>query len=196
MGSVFASLRDWLRARLGFGAPVRAAALTLQRRFDLVLEVGGFGVWEFDRPRRTIVADDRCLALLGLPEGLHEFKPEDWLARVVEGDRASALSRARQWLDESGGLSLRFRVRDRTGGLRWLNAEFSRQRDSAGRHVGVLVDVTDDMTLGAERERALRRAELAVSVARGYFFDLDLVSGRLSRDPHAQSLLDLPLDEP
>ena len=197
MGSVFASLRAWLRARLGLDARERerASALALQRRFELVLEVGGFGVWEFDRPRRTIMADARCLALLGLPEGLLEFKPEDWLARVVEEDREAALRRARRWLDEAGALSLRFRVLDRAGRRRWLNAEFSPRRDSDGRHVGVLVDVTDDMALGAERERALRRAELAVSVARGYFFDLDLVSGRLSRDPHAQALLDLPLDE-
>jgi len=197
MGSVFASLRAWLRARLGLDARERerASALALQRRFELVLEVGGFGVWEFDRPRRTIMADARCLALLGLPEGLLEFKPEDWLARVVDEDREAALRRARRWLDEAGALSLRFRVLDRAGRRRWLNAEFSPRRDSDGRHVGVLVDVTDDMALGAERERALRRAELAVSVARGYFFDLDLVSGRLSRDPHAQALLDLPLDE-
>jgi two-component system sensor histidine kinase/response regulator len=198
MGSVFSSLRAWARARFGSGARERdhAAVLALQRRFELALEVGGFGVWEFDRPRRTIVADARCLELLGLPEGMHEFQPEDWLARVLQEDRSAALVRARQWLDEPGALSLRFRVGDRTGRLRWLNAEFSRQRDGDGRHVGVLVDVTDDMTLGAERERALRRAELAVSVARGYFFDLDLVSGRLSRDPHAQSLLELPLEEP
>ena len=197
MGSVFASLRAWVRARLGLDARERerASALALQRRFELVLEVGGFGVWEFDRPRRTIMADARCLALLGLPEGLPEFQPEDWLARVVEEDREAALHRARLWLDEAGALSLRFRVLDRAGRRRWLNAEFSPRRDSDGRHLGVLVDVTDDMALGAERERALRRAELAVSVARGYFFDLDLVSGRLSRDPHAQALLDLPLDE-
>ena len=104
MGSVFGSLHAWLRARLGLDARRReqAAALALQRRFDLVLEVGGFGVWAFDRPRRTIRADARCLELLGLPEGLREFHPEDWLARVVEEDRVMALTRSRAEATGSG----------------------------------------------------------------------------------------------
>nr|MBP8309510.1 PAS domain-containing protein [Burkholderiaceae bacterium] len=133
---------------------------------------------------------------LGLPGGSTQVTGRQWLERIVESDRDPVLARVRQWLKTRGPLQLRYRVHDRNGVLRWLGCEVDLERnETPKRIVGVLADLTDDMTLRARMEDALRRADQAVAAARAYFFELDLQSGRLIRDEKAGSLLGLPLEE-
>jgi two-component system sensor histidine kinase/response regulator len=182
-------LRGWLGDRL------HPAAARTRRRMQLALQVGGVGVWEYDPVRRRVVGDARCLELLGFPEGTREFRVVDWLDRVLPDDRAEVVSRGAEWLRATGASSLRFRATDRSGRTRWLSCEFSPVRSQADARIGVLVDVTEDMALIAQRESASRRAELALSVAGGFFFDLDLGTGRLSRDARAREILELPSED-
>jgi two-component system sensor histidine kinase/response regulator len=171
------------------------ASARARRRLELALEVGRVGVWEYDPACRLVVGDDRCAELLGLPEGTRQYRLRDWLDRILPEDRPEVAARGRQWLRAADVRGLRFRATDRAGRTRWLSCEFSAARSSGDGLIGVLVDVSDDMTLIAQRESASRRAELALSVAGGFFFDLDLITGRLSRDARARDLLELPSEE-
>jgi two-component system sensor histidine kinase/response regulator len=188
-----ARFRQW-RERL-HGA-LQPASPRARRRLQLALEVGGVGVWEYDPTRRIVVGDDRCAQLLGLPEGTVRSRVRDWLERVLPEDRAEVAARSGEWLRTADARSVRFRATARDGRTRWLSCEFTAARSRGDAMVGVLVDISDDMALIAQRERASRRAELALSVAGGFFFELDLRTGHLSRDARAGDLRDLSSEEP
>ena len=165
-------------------------------RLAIALEAGRFGVWEYDSARETLFVDARGAELLGLPAIEGELPVAKWLDRVVAEDRETALARGRDWIRHRGPLQLRYRVSDASGAVRWVSCESGGLHDQhRGRIIGVLADVTDDMAMRGRIEDALRRAEQAVSVAKAYFFELDLVTGVLVRDARAQSMLGLPLEE-
>ena len=171
-------------------------AAEAQIRLELALRAGRYGVWEFDPEVSVAVVDERTLELLGLPGGGTQISGEQWTACILEPDREPVMTRVRQWLKTRGPMQLRYRVRDRSGAVRWLSCEVDQARnETPKRIVGVLADLTDDMTLRARMEEALRRADQAVAAARAYFFELDLHSGRLVRDHKAGSLLGLPSEE-
>jgi two-component system CheB/CheR fusion protein len=143
------------------------ASARARRRLELALEVGRVGVWEYDPACRLVVGDDRCAELLGLPEGTRQYRLRDWLDRILPEDRPEVAARGRQWLRAADVRGLRFRATDRAGRTRWLSCEFSAARSSGDGLIGVLVDVSDDMTLIAQRESASRRAELAFLAGTG-----------------------------
>ncbi|HPU53206.1 MAG TPA: PAS domain-containing protein, partial [Burkholderiaceae bacterium] len=171
-------------------------AAAVKARLELALRAGRYGVWEFDPAVQFAEVDERTLELLGLPAGLPQISARQWIGQIIEDDRSRVAARVKQWLEIRGPLELRYRVRDRSGAVRWLACEVDVGRDeAAGRIVGVLSDLTDDMALHARMENALRRADQAVVAARAYFFELDLETGRLVRDQKAGNLLPVPLEE-
>jgi PAS domain-containing protein len=159
-------------------------AAEAQARLELALRAGRYGVWEFDPEVSVAVVDERTLELPACPAVARRSAASNG-RRHPEPDRA-VMARVRQWLKTRGPMQLRYRVRDRSGAVRWLSCEVDQARnETPKRIVGVLADLTDDMTLRARMEEALRRADQAVAAARAYFFELDLHSGRLVRDHKA-----------
>ncbi len=173
-------------------------AAQVQARLELALRAGRFGVWEFDAPRDCLSFDARAAELLGLPATATELGVDEWRQCLLPDDRDPTVERVRQWMREGGHLRVRYRVRHPDGEVRWLSAETGvgdEPTAAARRVVGMLSDVTDDMRLRERMEDALRRSEEAISLVRGYFFDVDLRSGRLTRDRRAGQLLGLPAED-
>ncbi len=171
-------------------------AAQVQARLEMALRAGRFGVWEFDPKNNRAVLDERALELLGLPAAPNEISGALWMERILESDRSTVLSQIQQWLIERGPLLLRYRVHDRQGAIRWLSVELGGAPTEPGTRIaGILADITDDMALRSNMQDALRRADQALDVAKGFFFELDLRSGHLVRDRQAAKLLGLAHEE-
>jgi PAS domain S-box-containing protein len=125
-----------------------------QRR--LALEAAQLGAWDYSHDSGIILWDERCTLMFGMPPG--EIKTRELIALVHPDDRAlvqRAAEKARAGVD-GGACDCEFRVPQRDGSERWVNAHgrvyFTGEGDQRRpvRFIGVSLDIT-------ERKQAARR---------------------------------------
>ena len=138
------------------GASNRSANLV--RRFDVVTEAAGLGVWSVDVQSHAVEWNAQMLRLYGLPEGTPAPTYTAWLRNMVHPDDQPAAEAV--WLRAVAGRDTVFEAQFRTvwpdGTLRWLVTRARRESlDGRDSLMGVLLDVTE-LTLQRERtEQAL-----------------------------------------
>ncbi len=134
-----------------------------EERLRLALEAAHVATWDWDVRSGAVRWSEGADRVFGAPGGGAPGTAEAYLALVHEEDRPTA-ARAVQSALESGSqrYTVRHRVIDREGAVRWIEAYGRVVRDEQGRAVrtrGAALDVTDRQAIEAEREELIRELE-------------------------------------
>jgi diguanylate cyclase (GGDEF)-like protein len=145
----------------------------LSRRLGLALSTSEVGVWEYNADLDRLVWDDRMNELYGQPRNAGPRAIRHWSEAVHPDDLARARDEFETALRNRGRYVSEFRVRLADGTERHIRAIGTcyRETDGSARLVGVNWDVTADVAIKHDLERAravaeARNAELLVATAR------------------------------
>jgi PAS domain S-box-containing protein len=159
-----------LMAELQETAAKRQAAEDVLRdrewRLQLALAAAQLGSWEHDPVRRTLSGDARAREIFDLPQ--EEVASDEVLARIHPDDRESVAAALRETLDpRSPKRSAReFRIRRRSGEVRWLEALALAHFEGAGAGqrpvsiVGTVADITAGKEMEEERHARAEKEHL------------------------------------
>ena len=134
-----------------------------EERLRLALEAAHVATWDWDLRTGIVRWSEGVERVFGVPAGGIPGTTEAYLAMVHEGDREVARQAVQSAL-ESGSrrYTVRHRVTDREGAVRWLEAYGRVVRDGRGRAVrtrGAILDVTDRQRIEGQREELIRELE-------------------------------------
>ncbi|MFY0566431.1 PAS domain-containing protein [Archangium lansingense] len=151
-----------------------------EERLRLAVEATGLGTWDLDPLTGTLLWDERCKALFGLPPDT-SVDYDAFLALIHPEDR-ERVHQAMQWSltpASHGTYRIDYRSVDpRDGTVRWLSANgraFFDASDRAVRFIGTVLDITERVREreAAEREK-LRVTTLLESISEAFeAFDRD-----------------------
>lgn len=183
-----------VEATLGAAAARQRAEDELResrRRLVLALEAGGMGSWEWDLGSGELRWAESLSTAIGV--GLGAEHPVTAVLDVVHPDDRDALvAQVTGAVEEGGSYHAVFRVVTPEGGVRWVESRGTvvpGGDGSAGRVVGVAMDVTDRRRVEELRQQALdreRTARLEAEAARERLAFLAAASAALggSLDAH------------
>ncbi|MDB5524913.1 MAG: hypothetical protein JWM58_2676 [Rhizobium sp.] len=159
----------------------------LQRRLELALTVTQIGVFEADITEKTLLLDDRLLAMMDMVGQPHRQGADDWEYVIHPEDRNKTKGHIDDNVDESLGFSNQFRIIRKDGSIRHIRARAAPFEDDSGhlKYIGANWDVTEDVTIREELERAKSLAE-----ARNR--ELETTKARIEHNALHDFLTDLP----
>jgi PAS domain-containing protein len=111
------------------GAELQQELAESERRLSLAADAADAGLWSLDAATGRFWATPRAFAIFDLPAG-QDVTVEDLLAAIHPHDRRRVERALQVARGEDGVSNLEYRVRDRSGGLRWVS---SRGSSYAGR---------------------------------------------------------------
>ena len=145
----------------------------LSQRLSLALDASKIGVWEHNVDTNELVWDDRVNELYGLPADGGPRGYDDWVGAIHPDDLDRALRDFDIAVESHGDYASEYRLVRSDGSLRHVRskAKFLEGRGDETRLIGTEWDVTEDVRLREDLERArflaeLRNAELEAAKAR------------------------------
>lgn len=133
----------------------------MQRRLELALEVTQIGVFEADVAADTVLLDDRLLAMMDMVGEPHLQGGGDWVHIIHPDDRRPAQQQIDGHFEANAAFSNQFRIIRKDGSIRHIKARAAPFEDESGhqKYIGANWDVTADVTIREELERAKLLAE-------------------------------------
>jgi len=122
-------------------------------RYQLALEAGQMGVWDWDVGEDEVVWSDTLAELHGLAPGAFEGTRDAFLALVQADDRDRVSAALRAALAGERSYDLEFRIVQPSGEVRWIRGVGEVLRSPDGRPVRML-GVETDITRRREAEQA------------------------------------------
>ncbi|HEX4298964.1 MAG TPA: EAL domain-containing protein [Devosia sp.] len=145
----------------------------LSRRFGLALDTSEVGVWEFNIDTQQTLWDARMSALYGVPPAVGWRADDHWQHAVHPDDIDRVQAQISDAIDTRGRYVAEYRIRRPDGEERVVRAIATcyQEADGSFRLVGLNWDVTADVAIKHELERAraeaeARNAELVVATER------------------------------
>ena len=160
------------------------AEVLASERVQLALEAGAIiGTWVWTVPDNRFIADERFAASFDLdPEQCRAGLPLEVVAESIHPDDWAKVERALAEVMARGGLyRCEYRVRQRGGNYRWIEANGRVEMDEAGRPVrfpGVLLDIEGRRRVEAERDQATALLKTFIDAVPGVVYAKDR-EGRL-----------------
>ena len=120
-----------------------------QTRYELALEIGGIGVWEWDLRSGTSAWDRRMEEMFGFEPSEYDGTFETYVKMLHPEDAEKQVAYISQ-ISENGSADIPphnvFRIFPKTGGMRWIKSLWVPRTDSDGQitgGIGTLIDITD-----------------------------------------------------
>ena len=134
----------------------------LSRRLQLALEASKIGVWEYNDGTKELVWDERVGELYGRPQkGFAKRDFSDWSRAVHPDDYDRAMQESETAIAARRAYSSSYRIVLPDGTLRHVRTKAQPFEDADGlRLIGAEWDVTDDVMLHLDLDRARHAAEL------------------------------------
>ncbi len=161
--------------------------LELLNKLQLAIGVSGIGVWEYDSATASVYWDDTLLEIYGLTDNKNN-RPEDlWETYLHPDDRDATVRESDLALAEQRDFHADYRVVRPDGEIRYVRSasRFVGVSGTAGKMLGVNIDVTEDYARTEELERARQLLE--------HDSRHDALTGLANRrllDEHTMSLID------
>jgi len=133
-------------------------ALEKEKALHLSLDFAKAGMWTWDVLTGDVLWDDQMQKIFGLEPGAFDGSFEAWKERVHPDDVESAERVTLYALEHGKTYEYEYRVKDRNGDWRIINAQASTLKDDSGRPVlmsGFATDITDQK----KSEELLRESE-------------------------------------
>jgi diguanylate cyclase (GGDEF)-like protein/PAS domain S-box-containing protein len=171
-----------------------------EERYALAMEGARDGLWDWNLRTNEMYFSTRWKALLGYAEHEIASRPEEWLSRIHEDDRARVGSAIAQHVDGSSEyFEDEHRILRRDGEYRWVLSRGLAVRDGEGRATrlaGSLTDITERKTAEAQLLHTALHDSLTGLSNRALFTDrLDHAITRVKRRPDLRfAVLFLDLD--
>ncbi|WP_353645039.1 EAL domain-containing protein [Mesorhizobium sp. WSM2239] len=158
----------------------------LSQRLELALDASQIGVWEHDLETDEMVWDDRVNEIYGLPADGKPRHYDDWAGKIHPDD----LERAQKDFHDAatrGRYSSEYRIVLPGGEIRYLRtrAIVYQEGNETPKMIGAEWDVTADVTLTRELERAKNLAETR-------YAELEAAKARIEHNALHDSLTGLP----
>nr|RNJ70016.1 MAG: PAS domain S-box protein [Leptolyngbya sp. IPPAS B-1204] len=129
-----------------------------EERLRIAQQAARAGVWDWDVLTNQVTWSEEYYQLYGLDPATTQPSYENWLAAILEPDRAHADRAARESLEHQTNLNVEFRILHPTQGERWITAMGQTFYDANHRPIrmtGIALDTTDRK----RAEEALRQSE-------------------------------------
>ena len=181
------------RERAGFSGELDAPALPSQEsafpttaleRLQLALDAGAIiGTWVWDIRHNQVTADERFSRSFGLPADkcLAGIPIEEAFASIHPDDRDRVSADIQEAMSRGGAYRCEYRVRQRDGSYRWIEANGRAELDEQGEAVrfpGILMDIESRRSAEAERDRMSALLRTFTAAVPGVVYAKDL-EGRL-----------------
>ncbi len=169
----------------------------LSRRLELALDASRIGVWEHDVNSDEVIWDDRLYEIYGTRRSDAPRRYEDWTGSIHPDDLAKAEKDFQDAVTGDGHYSSAYRIVRPDGGVRHIRTHATLFLEPSPKMIGAEWDVTDDVRLNKDLERAkvlaeTRSAELEVAKARIEFIALhDSLTGLPNRRYLDEHLVEL-----
>jgi two-component system sensor histidine kinase/response regulator len=154
-----------LAARLAAQLETESRLRDSEERFDLATQAADEGVWDWNIRTGEVYMSRRWKALLGYRDDELPSTLETWTGMVHPEDLSQAMVALESYMDgKLANYDKTVRLRHKDGGYRWIKNRWLAVRDEGGmavRIVGTADDITEDVRLREELERARRHAETA-----------------------------------
>lgn len=164
-GRITGAIMSWLN--MSSLTESRNKLLDTAKRFELAIEAGNLGTWDYNLLSGELVWSERCRAITGLnPEAEGDYAL--FLQAVHPEDRERTDAAVRGATDPRGGgeYVTEFRVMRPDGGERWVAArgraffEDDGGARRAARLIGTFRDITERVEATAEKERLLAQKDM------------------------------------
>ncbi|MFP3371618.1 PAS domain-containing protein [Pseudomonas sp. SIMBA_068] len=181
------------REGAGFSGELDAPALPSQEsafpttaleRLQLALDAGAIiGTWVWDIRHNQVTADERFSRSFGLPADkcLAGIPIEEAFASIHPDDRDRVSADIQEAMSRGGAYRCEYRVRQRDGSYRWIEANGRAELDEQGEAVrfpGILMDIESRRSAEAERDRMSALLRTFTAAVPGVVYAKDL-EGRL-----------------
>ena len=131
-----------------------------RQRFDLAARTSNDGLWDWNLQSNQIDLSPRWLAMLGYSAGDVGNRPEEWLDRIHEDDRATVRKLISTHLEgQSEEFESEHRLLHRDGAYRWVRSRGIAVRGPDGQPLR-LVGSQTDITARKEAQRRLADATI------------------------------------
>ena len=147
-----------------------AALARMSWRLDFALAASEIGVWDVDLKTDQLIWDARARALFGAEDRPGYYSETDWIAVLHPDDRDRAVAAAHAAIDGDGRFVSDYRIVLPGGDVRHIRdmAAVYCGADGSHRLIGLIWDVTPDVT--RQKELEMRRAEAeAATLAKSRF---------------------------
>jgi PAS domain S-box-containing protein len=117
-----------------------------EERARLALEAGHMGTWWYDPDKKVGGWSNQAAAMIGLPETMTTMNPKDWLDILHPDDADRVAEKWRHAIRNRGDYEDEYRIRHRSGTVRWINSKgrvFLDTRKRPAYFVGILQDITE-----------------------------------------------------
>ena len=131
-----------------------------RQRYDLAARTSNDGLWDWNLQSNQIDLSPRWLAMLGYSAGDAGNRPEEWLDRIHENDRATVRKLISTHLEgQSEEFESEHRVLHRDGGYRWVRSRGIAVRGPDGQPLRLVGSQTD---ITARKQAQKRLADAAI----------------------------------
>jgi PAS domain S-box-containing protein len=163
-----------------------AALLTSENRWRAALEASGLGVWDWNRPAKTVYFSKRWKAMRGYADDEIGNSRSEWEDQIHPDDIAAVLDTAAAHVDGATPLFVsEYRIRCKDGSYKWvLDRGMAIERgedDKPSRIIGTNTDIDamKQASLRADRHAQLYRALAACNAALAGRGSADQMFGRI-----------------
>ncbi|MFI0845345.1 EAL domain-containing protein [Mesorhizobium sp. IMUNJ 23232] len=159
----------------------------LSQRLELALDASRIGVWELDLTTNNVIWDDRLYEIYGTQRKKGPRTYQDWSGAIHPGDLKNAEDDFQKAVQEDRAYASDYRIIRPDGQIRNIrtHATIFRDPDDTPKMIGAEWDVTADVALNKDLERAKILAETRTA-------ELESVKARIEHNSLHDSLTGLP----
>lgn len=124
---------------------IKKELIETKRRYELAVEAGKTGVWEYIPSERKTIVDSGFLKLFGLQYDLKTQDANDWMSLIPMEDLEIINSKLNELIEgKSDNYSFEHRIKRTDGTIRWVISKGKRANDgNTVKIIGTLTDITE-----------------------------------------------------
>ncbi len=158
-----------------FNHNIKKELIDTKRRYELAVEAGKTGVWEFIPSERKTIVDSGFLKLMGLKDELKSTSGTEWIKFIPAEDLEAINSKLKELVaGKIDHYSFDHRIIRVDGEIRWVTSMGKLVKDNEGSPIKIIGTITDITEL-KESERKLKHHTVELkrsNVAKDNFFSI------------------------
>ena len=128
-----------------FNHSIKKELIETKRRYELAVEAGKTGVWEYIPSERKTIVDSGFLKLFGLQSELKSYDANEWMSFIPMEDLELINSKLNELIEgRTDNYSFEHRIKRTDGTIRWVISKGKRINEgNAVKIIGTLTDITE-----------------------------------------------------